>query len=781
MLKHFFSLAVFLLLVFFVKTGFAQTISSKKHRPNLFAEKDTLSYNDYLLSIERISELLDASYTEAEFGAGTFLLFGEMEETQKSLHLIVGNLRETSNNVRNQQMYRKVLQELQTQIEGQNKTLNSITGNLEKVMDKVTAIGKDAVFIKLIQDSLIRGQFANELNGLKLKYKSTDSLFKNNMRTLNLKKRETVRRKMTVSKAQIQVKDKLGKSGITLFGDEYPSIWDTGTGLQKSLSASNIRGKFELEQAAFSYYFSYTSGNLFFLLLVLALFYVWIRRNMRHLDKREKLKSLEMFHFSYLDKGILLPLFAFGLNLLIVSNLYAPAIYIDFLHLVLLIVIFFLFKKEGKSLLARNWAILSLLFLLICFLDLFVKVSFWQRSLLLLINLFCLFYGRLQLKKSLKEEVGLPVLFRLANWIFIVFNFLALVFNLFGRVSLANTLSLTAMITLTQIIILSVFLKITIEIILLQIYSIRIKRGIENIFDFESLSRNLRKPFLLLIISMWVIVIAANLNTWEALRGALSDLLGKAITIGNITFSMGSVLLFFIIVWIAHLLQKYVAYFFGEVDDQDAENVNKRQHSKLLVTRLIVLVSGYLLAIAASGMPLDKLSIVIGALGVGVGLGLQNIVNNFVSGVILIFDREIHVGDVIEVSSQSGRVKSMGLRTTKIDAANGAEIIIPNGNILSQNITNWTYSNNFKMVELRFKLNGLILAESISEVIKQSLGEVPMVYSEKESQIFYHAVAEDNYEIGLKFWCNIYRTEEGISNVRLALYRNFKLSNVVLT
>eukprot|EP01132_Coremiostelium_polycephalum_P020248 gene20248-24061_t len=689
-----------------LNVGFAQTISSKKHQPNLFAEKDTLSYNDYLLSIERISELLDASYTEAEFGAGTFLLFGEMEETQKSLHLI---------------MYRKVLQELQTQIEGQNKTLNSITGNLEKVMDKVTAIGKDAVFIKLIQDSLIRGQFANELNGLKLKYKSTDSLFKNNMRTLNLKKRETVRRKMTVSKAQMQVKDKLGKSGITLFGDEYPSIWDTGTGLQKSLSASNIRGKFELEQAAFSYYFSYTSGNLSFLLLVMALFYVWIRRNMRHLDKREKLKSLEMFHFSYLDKGILLPLFAFGLNLSI----------------------------EGKSLLARNWAILSLLFLLICFLDLFVKVSFWQRSLLLLINLFCLFYGRLQLKKSLKEEVGLPVLFRLANWIFIVFNFLALVFNLFGRVSLANTLSLTAMITLTQIIILSVFLKITIEIILLQIYSIRIKRGIENIFDFESLSRNLRKPFLLLIISMWVIVVAANLNTWEALRGVLSDLLGKAITIGNITFSMGSVLLFFIIVWIAHLLQKYVAYFFGEVDDQDAENVNKRQHSKLLVTRLIVLVAGYLLAIAASGMPLDKLSIVIGALGVGVGLGLQNIVNNFVSGVILIFDREIHVGDVIEVSSQSGRVKSMGLRTTKIDAANGAEIIIPNGNILSQNITNWTYSNNFKMVELRFKLNGLILAESISEVIKQSLGEVPMVYSEKEPQIFYHAVAEDNYEIGI--------------------------------
>jgi potassium efflux system protein len=91
------------------------------------------------------------------------------------------------------------------------------------------------------------------------------------------------------------------------------------------------------------------------------------------------------------------------------------------------------------------------------------------------------------------------------------------------------------------------------------------------------------------------------------------------------------------LIWIAHLLQKYVAYFFGEIDDdEDEENINKKQHSKLLITRLLVLTCGYLLAIAASGMPMDKISIVIGALGVGVGLGLQSIVNNFVSGIVLI-------------------------------------------------------------------------------------------------------------------------------------------------
>lgn len=75
----------------------------------------------------------------------------------------------------------------------------------------------------------------------------------------------------------------------------------------------------------------------------------------------------------------------------------------------------------------------------------------------------------------------------------------------------------------------------------------------------------------------------------------------------------------------AHLLQKYVAYFFGEIEDEDEENINKRQHSRLLIIRLILLIGGYLLAVLASGIPLDKISIIIGALGVGVGLGLQEL------------------------------------------------------------------------------------------------------------------------------------------------------------
>jgi small-conductance mechanosensitive channel len=187
-----------------------------------------------------------------------------------------------------------------------------------------------------------------------------------------------------------------------------------------------------------------------------------------------------------------------------------------------------------------------------------------------------------------------------------------------------------------------------------------------------------------------------------------------------------------------------------------------------------VLIVGYLLAVAASGMPLDKLSILLGALGVGVGLGLQSVVNNFVSGIILIFDKPIQIGDVIDISSESGRVKSMGLRTTKINAPNGAEIIIPNGNLLSQNITNWTYTDNFKLVDISIEIIGEVSPEEINSTILETLDTLSLVENKRIPQIYYTAISEGKYKMQIKFWCSIYRTEETISTARQALFTSFK-------
>jgi len=769
---YFFSLFFFFL---FTQTNYSQDKKpvKKESRGRLFNDT-TATDSDYLIAIEKAGEVLETAYNDTDFAGDTHHLFGDMKRTESKLNLILASLKGANPNVRNQQMYRVVLQEIEQELEDQNKIINERNLNLEKIKSRVIELRNDKTLMTLIKDTIRRSHFKKEMADLKKRYIATDSLMTKNQTTLNNKKRLTVQRKISVSNALINVESKLEKSGISIFNKEYPSLWQISDSAASRKVTHNIKAKIIIEENVAAYYLSYKAGGLFTLCFFAGLLFWYISRNLKYLKANDYSENLSLLNFKYLNRGILLPVLVIVLNIAVVTNLYAPALFLELLELFLLGVLTVLFKNQWSGVSMRNWLFLLGLFFALCFLDLFITIGLLQRFAFVAINVLGIRYGLVQIK-TLKEELYIKGFFKWASIIFISLNVLSILYNLFGRVSLSNMLSLTAFISLTQIVALSVLLKVILEIILLQIYTTRVKRGIEKMFDHESLSDTLKKPFIIIISYMWLIVIASNLNIWESLRASLVSLLNHPNTIGSITFTLGNIVLFFIIIWAAHLLQKYVAYFFGEIDDdENEENINKRQHSKLLITRLVVLISGYLLAVAASGMPLDKLSILLGALGVGVGLGLQNIVSNFVSGIILIFDKPIQIGDVVEISSESGRVKSMGLRTTKINAPNGAEIIIPNGNLLSQNITNWTYTDNFKLVEITFEINGETIPEEINSIVHETLGNIPLVNNAKPSQIYYSSISDGKYKVLIKFWCSIYRTEETISSARQELFKGFK-------
>ncbi|HEX8017529.1 MAG TPA: mechanosensitive ion channel domain-containing protein [Flavobacterium sp.] len=773
--RNFLHLLATLIILFFNSNVSSQTSSPKKeNRSKLFEETTTDS--DYLMAIEKAGEVMESAYNDADFDSASHHLFGEIKRTQGKLDLILASLKDANPNVRNQQMYYTVLKELQQQLDEQNTAINLRNQNLEKIKGRFIELRKDKTLTGLLKDTIRRKQFKKEFANLKKRYLATDSLMTKNQGILNTKKRLTVQRKIEVSNALITVENKLEKSGISILHKEYPFLWSINESAPKKAKKAikqNIGAKIIIEESVAAYYLSYRTGGLIMLLFVMTLLGWYISRNLKYLNANGYNENLSHFNFKYLNRGILIPVGVIGLSIAVVSNLYAPALFLELLQLLLLGFLTVLFKNKWPKVAMKNWIFLLGLFFTLCFLDLFIEIGFFQRCAFIIINICGIRYGLIQIK-SLKEQLYIKGFFKWATVIFIGLNGLSILYNLFGRVSLSNMLSLTAFISLTQIVALSVLLKIILEIIILQIYTIRIKRGFEKIFDHESLSDTLKKPFIIVISYMWLVVIASNLNIWEALRSSLGSLLSHPNTIGSITFTLGNIVLFFIIIWVAHLLQKYVAYFFGEIEDENEEEINKRQHSKLLITRLLVLMGGYLLAVAASGMPLDKLSILLGALGVGVGLGLQNVVNNFVSGVILIFDKPIQVGDVIEISSESGRVKSMGLRTTKINAPNGAEIIIPNGNLLSQNITNWTYTDNFKLVEISIEISGDTSPDDINTIIMEALKSLTLINMNKTPQIYYSAISEEKYKILVKFWCSIYRTEETVSNARQVLFKSFK-------
>jgi small-conductance mechanosensitive channel len=119
-----------------------------------------------------------------------------------------------------------------------------------------------------------------------------------------------------------------------------------------------------------------------------------------------------------------------------------------------------------------------------------------------------------------------------------------------------------------------------------------------------------------------------------------------------------------------------------------------------LLLRIFVICLGLYLAFAAAGIPLDRLTIILGALGVGIGLGLQGLVHNLVSGLIIAFEKPVNVGDIIEIDNKLGTMKSIGFRSSVIIMPDGANIVMPNGDLLGMRLVNWTMGKNLRRLNI---------------------------------------------------------------------------------
>ncbi|PUB26382.1 mechanosensitive ion channel-like protein [Elizabethkingia sp. YR214] len=776
MLKHSF------LFIFFFTTLWFQSLPAQ-HTPsqnerNLFNHENVDS--EYLLTIEKINEVFESAYIKSEFTADVYLMFNNIEQTTKKLNIILKSVKVANLNVRNQQMYYTMLQDLENSLDDQSKFIVKQDSIIDGVKKHILDLAKNKNVLKLKNDTLAQEHFRKEIQVLIEKSGKTIKLLTEHTQLLNEKKRIILENKTSIFYALQTVEDRLKKSELSHITREYPYLWSTNRTVKKIDMPANFSEKIALEKDVTLYYLNYIRGGIIVLVFLMLILGLYINNNLKYLEKTGYIHNLKKLNFQFLNKGTWINLFIIGLHIFILYSLQAPAIFTSLLYFTLLISIGLLFHKNWKKSNLYNWLFLTVLFAALSFINLFVSVSFIERFLLLLINCTSIYYIISQLKNTDNTLFKLRF-FRWAGKIFIGLCILSVIFNFLGRVSLAHVLSLSATVALTEVIALNVLLKIIIEIILLQIYRTRVQRGTSKIFDYKSLSNNLKIPFILITGCMWFIVMSSNLNIWRGIRTAFNTILSYKIHIGEFTFTPGNVLLFIALVWTAHLLQKYIAYFFGEIEDEDEENVNKKHHSRLMIIRLILLIGGYLLAILASGIPLDKISIMIGALGVGVGLGLQGIVSNFVSGIILIFDKAIQVGDIIELNSQRGRVKSVDLRTTKISAPNGSEIIIPNGSLLSQNITNWTYTDNLQQVEISFKLSGDSTPENINQIVHQALNKVKTIHTNRAFQIYYTTLSKDNYGLLVKFWCSIYRTDETLSEAKKSIFNSFHDHEITVT
>jgi len=761
------------------------TVKSKRGKHRRFIQAaDTLSAGDYMLSIERVNDNLNAIRDSAKLGFEVVNMGRRLDYITKDIGRIRQNVRDRHStiNIRNLYLYQSFASALDDENDRIQARLNKIYSKVYHAKLRMKKVLNDSIFRALYADSVLRNTFDSKLVRLERKWTRTDSITKSNVDSLNALKVKVSDNSMTLSNMLNMMDTRLDKAGQHLFGQEVGYLWQPtnpdGTGNDSTKKTLTMFGS---EQKAIGYYVSKTWGNRIIILLFAGLLFLWLFLKRKLLKTiRTGKESYDFLHLRYLNVHPVLSILLLLLCLMPFFDAYAPTSYIAIEYFLLLAVSFRILLQQEDRGFRQHWMTLLALLVVDVLTYLFAEPTLLTRLWMLVIQAAIIFFSILFYKKLNKQRPYF-LWIKTAMVLSVVLSALSILFNIFGRFSLSGILGMSGIVALTQVVVLAVFVEVIIEIILLQLLSSRLKKGIDKAFDGLLVIKKIRIPLVMLTVIIWLIMLTSNLNIYHSMSRDVVDILTSTRTIGSISFQLISVILFFAIIWLAHILQRLISFLFGEtgMETEDMAPVTKGQHSRLLITRLLVLIGGYLLAIAASGLPIDKLTFLLGALGVGIGMGLQAIVNNFVSGIILIFDGSLQIGDEIEVSGQAGKVKEIGLRASTLNTADGAEVIIPNGVILSQNIVNWTYSNDQKRVTLTFSLSGEELdANVINEVINDTMKVVPSVIAHRKPVILYTKVTPESCSLTIRFWSTISKVDQVKSEAMLQLSTAFAAKKI---
>jgi small-conductance mechanosensitive channel len=206
--------------------------------------------------------------------------------------------------------------------------------------------------------------------------------------------------------------------------------------------------------------------------------------------------------------------------------------------------------------------------------------------------------------------------------------------------------------------------------------------------------------FALIGVLLWLRVSLKALTLYDSSYQTAAAALATKFEVGELKISLGGVLVLvfgtLLAVWLARTLRFVLDEdVLGRLD----MNPGTREVSASGIFWAAILI-GFFAVLAAAGIALDKLTVLAGALGVGIGFGLQNVVQNFAAGLILLFGRPIKVGDQIQLEHLIGEVRSIGFRASTVRTPQGAEVIVPNANLISNQVINWTLSDPKRRVDI---------------------------------------------------------------------------------
>ena len=333
----------------------------------------------------------------------------------------------------------------------------------------------------------------------------------------------------------------------------------------------------------------------------------------------------------------------------------------------------------------------------------------------------------------------------------------AVLANILGYINLANLLATVFVrgVFIAAIFYVAIRVLDGFVVIALQVRPLGALRAVQ--LHRRMLYRRACRTLEFLAVLFWLDLMLNFLGLLNPALAKIGDLLNAKVGMGSLELSLGRLLAFAITAWAAFLISKFLRFLLEEDVYHRFRLERGLPYAISTMLHYSILLVGFVVALGALGIDLTKITILAGAFSVGVGFGLQNVINNFVSGLILLFERPIKIGDVIEIEGTVGEVRRIGIRACVIRTGQGSEIIVPNGALISNQVTNWTFSDRARAIEVSVNVLPGANSQRVVELLKTTATSEPGVASEPAPQVYVVNFSAGAITFQLRAWTDRYQ------------------------
>jgi potassium efflux system protein len=264
--------------------------------------------------------------------------------------------------------------------------------------------------------------------------------------------------------------------------------------------------------------------------------------------------------------------------------------------------------------------------------------------------------------------------------------------------------------------------------------------------------RRIMRVIQCLMFLVWLSLVLKHFQLRDPLFQGISTVLNAGLVLGAFRLTLGQIIAFIAIVWASFVISKFLRFLLEEDVYDRLKLTRGLPYAISTVLHYVILLFGFFIALAALGVDMTKFTILAGAFSVGVGFGLQNVINNFVSGLILLFERPIKVGDVVQVGGAAGSVQKIGIRASVIRTQDGSDVIIPNGELISNQVTNWTFADRQRAIVIEINVPRNADQKRVAELLIQAADETPGVAKTPSPQAFVITMTSSMLTFELRTW-----------------------------